>query len=303
LNASSLCFSFFQQNEKESIMRRRLIMIFLLCVISVSAPAGIVSYFRDRGADFLDIFLFRISAPRGARGIGFRARATALAQVGAVYFEGEHFGIDRRGIGVWEERRKQGGISLLSFSSVENEIVWGNYFLKQDTPWMRFQERGLIRNDVYWDDGRKHFFSVSAEIQPSILPGFEIGIYPVEILDFAVGLLTLDPQNDDLARVRKYAPEYEEEETTSTKELKELPMDFETLKKSTLPLSHEQVEFHSMTNTTEPPVEPLKTITEVQGKKPEEKKTEASADSAKVIQPKFKTPPAPAEQSMSPPSK
>jgi hypothetical protein len=65
-------------------MRRRLFMIVLLCVISVSAPAGIVSYFRDRGADFLDIFLFRISAPRGARGIGFRARATALAQVGAV---------------------------------------------------------------------------------------------------------------------------------------------------------------------------------------------------------------------------
>jgi len=277
-------------------MRRRLFMIVLLCVIAVSAPAGIVSYFRDRGADFLDIFLFRISAPRGARGIGFRARATALAQVGAVYFEGEHFGIDRRGIGVWEERRKQGGISLLSFSSVENEIIWGNYFLKPDTPWMKFQERGLIRNDIYWDDGRKQFFSVSVELQPPILPGFEIGIYPVEILDFAVGFLTLDPQNDDLARVRKYAPEFEEKETTSTKELKELPADFETLKESTVPLSHEPGKFHSMTNKAERPVEPLKTMTDMQGKKPEEKNPESPVEPAKAIKPKSETPPAPVGQ-------
>ena len=284
-------------------MRRRLFMIVLLCVIAVSAPAGIVSYFRDRGADFLDIFLFRISAPRGARGIGFRARATALAQVGAVYFEGEHFGIDRRGIGVWEEHRKQGGISLLSFSSVENEIIWGNYFLKPDTPWMRFQERGLIRNDIYWDDGRKQFFSINAEVQPSILPGLEIGIYPVEILDFAVGFLTLDPQNDDLARVQKYAPEFEEKETTPTMELKELPADFETLKKSTVPLSHEPGKFHSMTNKAESPVEPLKTMTDMQGKKPEEKKPESPVEPAKAIKPKSETPPAPVGQPVPTPSK
>lgn len=223
-------------------MRRRLLIALMLSLVVVSAQAGVAGYFRDRGADFLDLLLFRISAPRGARGIGFRARATALAQVNALYFEGEQFGMDRRGIGVWAERRTQGGVSLLSFSNIENDIVWGNYFLKPDTPWMKYQERGLIRNDNYWDDGRQHFFSVSAEVQPILLPGVEAGFYPVEIVDFIVGFITLDPQNDDLTRVKKYAPEYADKETSDTAELKTLPEDIDTLMLSTMPFEQAKTE-------------------------------------------------------------
>jgi hypothetical protein len=95
--------------------------------------------------------------------------------------------------------------------------------------------------------------------------------------------------------VQKYAPEYEEKETTSTKELKELPADFETLKESTVPLSHEPGKFHSMTNKAERPVEPLVTMTDMPGKKPEAKKPESPVEPAKAIQPKSETPPAPRE--------
>ncbi|HOE63418.1 MAG TPA: hypothetical protein PKW18_08500 [Candidatus Sumerlaeota bacterium] len=223
-------------------MRKRLLIALILSLAIANTQAGVVGYFRDRGADFLDLFLFRISAPRGARGLGVRARATALAQANALYFEGEQFGMDRRGIGVWAERRTQGGISLLSFSNIENDIVWGNYFLKPDTPWMKYEERGLIRNDNYWDDGRHDFFSVSAEVQPILLPGVEIGCYPVEIVDFIVGFLTLDPQNDDLARVKKYAPEFSDKETSDTAELIILPEDIDTLMLSTIPLEQTKTE-------------------------------------------------------------
>ncbi len=189
-------------------MRKRLWVIAVIFAMTVSARGSVLTYFRDRGADFLDIFLLRISAARNAKGFGFRARATGLAQIGAIYFEGEHFGLDRRAIGVWKERRAEGGISLAYFTSIENESVWGDYFLEPDTPWMNFQERGIIRNNIFWGDGRGHPLSVNAEIQAGILPGFEAGIYPTEILDFAAGFFTLDPQNDDLARVRKYTAHY-----------------------------------------------------------------------------------------------
>jgi len=227
-------------------MRKRLAMAAIFVLIAITAHAGILGYFRDRGADFMDIFLLRVSAARKARGFGFRARATALAQASALYFEGEHFGLDRRGIGVWKERRSQGGLSLLSFSSIENEIVWGNYFL-QESPWMNFEERGLVKNDVYWDDGRKHFLSISAEVQPGLLPGVEAGIYPVEIVDFLTGFFTLDPMDDDLARVMKYAPEYQIEEEIPGEEpvpgeWKTLPEDIEGLLQDTQPVTPESSE-------------------------------------------------------------
>jgi hypothetical protein len=220
-------------------------LIFIL--ITVGIQADIFDYFRDRGTDLLDVFLFRVSAARKAKGIGARVRVTALAQLGAVYFEGEHFGLDRRGFGVWKERRTQGGLSLLSFASVENDVIWGNYYLEENSAWMNFEERGLIRNDVYWDDGRRHPLSINAEIQPGLLPGLELGIYPVEILDFIMGFFTLDPQNDDLSRVLKYAPEY-----TTVQELypetEELPEDIQEiiLKTEPLPL---QTEDDITTNT------------------------------------------------------
>jgi|GEM_PF-525901 len=235
-------------------MRKIFLLILLFTLTAVTLEAGVPDYFRDRGNDFLDIFLLRVSAARGARGIGLHARATCLAQIGMVYFEGEHFGLDRRGIGVWKEKRTQGGVSLFSFSSVQNEIVWGNYFLQEDTPWINFEERGLVRNDVYWDDGRKHIFSLKAEVQPGILPGLELGLYPFESLDFLVGLFTLDPQNDDLERVFQYAPEYsifpEEFEETE-----ELPIDIEELLEESEPPVPEETDEH----LTEPPKQPHST--------------------------------------------
>ncbi len=74
------------------------------------------------------------------------------------------------------------------------------------------------------------YFSINAEIQPGLIPGLEAGIYPMEIIDFAVGFLPMDTQNDDLARVDKYAPgPAEDDQPLSEESMETLPEDLQTL--------------------------------------------------------------------------
>ena len=169
-------------------------------------------YFQDRANDFLDIFRVRLSAARQAKGFGFHIRATCVAQAGALYFEGEHFGLDRRAIGVWREKRFAGGLSAMYFTDITNDIVYGNRFTDVDDVWSETQERGIVRNNIYWDDGRNHPFSIGAEVQLGILPGVDIGLYPTELVDFVVGIFTLDPWDDDLMRIEYLRPYPEEEQ-------------------------------------------------------------------------------------------
>lgn len=206
---------------RKSLKWCKLIMLSLLFlgVFTTTALADITEigevvgrYFQDRANDFLDIFRFRLSAAREAKGFGFHIRATCLAQVGALYFDGEHFGMDRRAIGVWREKRFAGGLSAVYFTDVTNDIVYGNRFTDVDDVWSEAQERGIVRNNIYWDDGRNHPFSIGAEVQLGILPGVDIGVYPTELVDFVVGIFTLDPWGDDLMRIEYLRPYPEEVE-------------------------------------------------------------------------------------------
>ena len=45
-----------------------------------------------------------------------------------------------------------------------------------------------------------------------ILPGVDIGLYPTELVDFVVGIFTLDPWDDDLMRIEYLRPYPEEEQ-------------------------------------------------------------------------------------------
>ncbi len=195
-------------------------IILAVCILTIALPplparaasVGeiVLGYFRDRGNDFLDIFRLRLSAPRQLMGFGFHLRATALAQVGILYFQGEHFGLDRRALGVWREERFTGGISALYYTDVVNDIVYGNRFTDEDDIWSLWQERGIVRNNIYWDDGRRHPVSIGVEVQLAILPGVDVGIYPTELVDFVVGFFTLDPWDDDLLRMEELSPEHDD---------------------------------------------------------------------------------------------
>jgi hypothetical protein len=172
------------------------LLVLPLLTPAPSAHAGIIEYFRDRGEDFLDIVRLRFLVPERAEGYGVKVRATALAQVGYVHFNGNAYGMDRRAIGHNVERRTEGGLSLLYFSKNQMAYVWGNQYLDPESRWNRVQPRGVVRTMPTWDDGRLHPDSIGAEVQLGVL-GFDIGLYPLEALDFAFGILTFDVYRDD----------------------------------------------------------------------------------------------------------
>lgn len=192
------------------------VKIFIICLVifnlitSFALGNGFTDYIVDRGYDFTDFLRIELGAPYKIRAIGVKARATYLAQLGIVYFEGEQIGIDRRAAFLMSERRFEGGFGPYYFSRVENDVEVGNQFTDVESLWSLEVDRGIVRNDSYWDDGRGELTSIGAEIQTGVLPGLDLGIYPMEVLDFILGILYLDPQRDDLSRIEKYAQLQEE---------------------------------------------------------------------------------------------
>lgn len=157
---------------------------------------GVGTYFQDRGNDLLDVFRLRVGAPANGRAIGAKARATSLVQAGYVSFEGTYVGLDRRGVGIVDERRRESGVSLLYGSFNEMEPRWGNGFLKANTEWSKAQDRRILRNLPHWDDGRRRPLSLGAELALPIF-AIDVGLYPEELLDFATGWLAIDLFADD----------------------------------------------------------------------------------------------------------
>lgn len=153
-------------------------------------------YCKDRFHDGLDIFRLRAGFPNDGKGVGVKARVTTLAQVGYVFFNGTYAGLDRRGVGVVDERRREYGISALYGSYNEMVPVYGNGFLKANSDWSEVEDRRILRNLPHWDDGRQRYLSVGAEVATPLL-ALDAGVYPEEVLDFALGFLTLDIYNDD----------------------------------------------------------------------------------------------------------
>jgi len=153
-------------------------------------------YGLDRVNDFADIFRFRLGAPVHGDAYGAKARVTALLQLGYVHFDGHYAGIDRRAIGWAEERRTEGGISLLYGSRHEMISRWGNEFLDADTLWTEVEDRRRLRNLPYWDDGRGDLLGIGGEIATPI-GAIDLGVYPSEALDFLTGFFFIDPFNDD----------------------------------------------------------------------------------------------------------
>jgi len=183
--------------------KRNVLVVFgflSIFLVQTTFAFSILNYLRDRGYDFLDMFRIRFSIAPKAEAIGIHARATCLAQAGFIYFNGSFVGMDRRAFGVWNETKTEGGISALYYTRIESDAPYGNQFLDENTQWFNITDRGLIRNDTYWDDGRYHPVSIGVEAQLGILPGIDIGIYPEEIVDFIWGIFTFDFWQDDLSK-------------------------------------------------------------------------------------------------------
>ncbi|MCC6546894.1 hypothetical protein IT570_06965 [Candidatus Sumerlaeota bacterium] len=163
---------------------------------TASVLKGILTYAKDRVYDTMDVVRLRVGMPRDGKGIGAKARVTSLAQLGFVTFDGKYIGLDRRGLGLVDERRREGGISIFYGSYNEMEPVVGNGFLRANDDWSAIQDRRILRNLPHWDDGRQRHLSIGAE---AVLPiiAVDAGIYPEEILDLALGFVLVDIYDDD----------------------------------------------------------------------------------------------------------
>ncbi len=164
--------------------------------LATPAVADVGQYGKDRVNDFVDIFRLRAGLPLSGRGYGVKARATSLAQVGFVHYNGTYVGLDRRGIGAVRERRTEGGVSIFYASANQMMPLWGNEYLEGNTPWTDLKDRKIIRNLPAWDDGRSRLFSVGAEVALPFL-ALDLGLYPEEALDFATGFFLVDIYRDD----------------------------------------------------------------------------------------------------------
>lgn len=182
----------------------RHLLIATTAALILSAPScaradflgGVGTYFKDRFHDLLDVARLRGGIPEEGKGIGAKAKVTSLAQVGYVQFRGKMAGMERRALGVTAERRSEGGISLLYASSNEMRPFAGNSFLRADSTWSEVEDRRIIRNLPYWDDGRRRFLGVGAEVATPIL-ALDAGVYPEEALDFVLGWVGIDIYDDD----------------------------------------------------------------------------------------------------------
>lgn len=158
--------------------------------------SAIGKYCKDRVYDTMDLVRIRGGVPRDGKGIGAKARLTSLLQAGWVTFDGTYVGLEKRGLGVVHERRREAGVSLLYGSYNEMEPVVGNAFLRADDDWSAVQDRRILRNLPHWDDGRQRLLSVGAEVVTPIL-AIDAGVYPEEALDLVLGFFLIDIYRDD----------------------------------------------------------------------------------------------------------
>jgi len=160
------------------------------------------NYFIDRGYDFLDMFRIQIGAPRDFRAFGAKVKVTSLAEVGFVYFSGMKAGMERRGIGIIRQKKVEGGITPIYFSSFKEIGKQGNYFLKTKTQWAEIRDRRIIKNGFFWSDGTKRPWSIGAEFEFLCFPGLDVQIYLCELGDFFFGIFGLDPRCDDVSKIK-----------------------------------------------------------------------------------------------------
>jgi len=146
-------------------------------------------YFLNRWFDLIDIVDFSLGA-----GPGFliNVRATKMAQLVGGVSDSWRIGFRGRSAGIWREKRKEAGFSLLYYQKVEREKIegWVESF--------RVEEMDLDTADVYGGDKDRAFTGIGATIHAGVL--VDVNVRPMQLVDFCLGLLTVDILEDDTGR-------------------------------------------------------------------------------------------------------
>lgn len=157
---------------------------------SLGAQAG--HYFLSRWYDLVDVVDFSVGA-----GPGFmvHAQITKVAQAVGGYSDAYQVGFRGRSAGVWREKRKEVGISLLYYQKVERERITG---------WVesfRSDKMDLDTSSVYANNNDRSFLGIGATVQAGIY--VHGNVRPMQALDFILGWMTIDILEDDHGKPRR----------------------------------------------------------------------------------------------------
>jgi hypothetical protein len=157
---------------------------------SIGAQAG--HYFLSRWYDLVDIADFSFGA-----GPGFliNVHATKLAQAVGGWGDAYHVGFRGRSAGIWREKRKEVGVSLLYYQQVERERVTG---------WVenfRSEKMDLDTSTIYANNNDRSFLGVGAHIQAGVM--VEANVRPMQAVDFVLGWFTIDVLEDDTGKPKR----------------------------------------------------------------------------------------------------
>ncbi len=108
-------------------------MMFLSLSSELFAAGALKGYFRDRFYDLCDLLRIQIKIPKKEYCFNISARCTVLGQAGIGYFQGHNIGFDRRGAGIWREKKFEGGASLFYWTHIQNQMAYGNSFTDIDS--------------------------------------------------------------------------------------------------------------------------------------------------------------------------
>jgi len=157
---------------------------------SIGKQAG--HYFLSRWYDLIDIVDFSVG---GGPGFLVNVRATKLAQAIGGYSDAYRVGFRGRSAGLWREKRKEIGVSLLYYQQVERECVTG---------WVesfRSESMDLDTAQVYANNNDRSFLGIGVTVHALVL--VDVNVRPMQAVDFALGWLTIDVLEDDTGKPRR----------------------------------------------------------------------------------------------------
>jgi len=146
-------------------------------------------YFLSRWYDLIDIVDFSVGA---GPGFMINAHCTKLAQAIGGYSDAYRVGFRGRSAGVWHEKRKEVGVSLLYYQQIERERITG---------WVesfRSEKMDLDTTAIYANNNDRSFLGVGATVQVCVL--VDVNVRPMQALDFVLGWFTIDILDDDTGK-------------------------------------------------------------------------------------------------------
>lgn len=160
-----------------------------------------LGYLSARCYDFMDILELNLGVD--AAFSLYAVGAVEPVAVGGGLYEAQKFGMDGRLFGQWKETRAEIDAGIESFIRYQKEPRWGNRYLFDSfyCPHQNVMEG----EDVFYEqwgfshrllDHERRLLDVTAEVHLFAI-GVDLGLSPMETLDFIFGLFGVDVIADD----------------------------------------------------------------------------------------------------------